>query len=122
MEFSIEKCAMLVMKSDKKHRTDRIKLQYQDKIRMLGENDVYKYFGIFEADTLKQMQMKDIMQKEYLRRTRKLLETKLSSRNLFKGINIWPAPFVRYSGPFLKWTKDELKQVDQRTRKLMTIH
>ena len=28
---------------------------------------------------------------------------------------------VRYSGPFLKWTT-ELKQMDQRTRKLMTVH
>ena len=28
---------------------------------------------------------------------------------------------IRYSGPFLKWTRDELKQIDQR-RKLMTIH
>ena len=27
---------------------------------------------------------------------------------------------VRYSGPFLKWTKEE--QMDQRTRKLMTMH
>ena len=31
-------------------------------------------------------------------------------------------PLVRYSGPFLKWTRDELKQMDQRTRKLMTMH
>ena len=30
-------------------------------------------------------------------------------------------PLVRYSGPFLKWTRDELKQMDQRTRKLMTM-
>ena len=29
---------------------------------------------------------------------------------------------VRYSGPFLKWTKDEHRQMDQRTRKLMTMH
>ena len=29
---------------------------------------------------------------------------------------------VRYSGPFLKWTRDELSQMDQRTRKLMTMH
>ena len=66
--------------------------------------------------------MKENIQKEYLRRTRKLLETKLSSRNLIKGINTWTVPLVRYSGPFLKWTRDELKQMDQRTRKLMTIH
>ena len=30
--------------------------------------------------------------------------------------------FVRNSGPFLKWTREELKQIDQRTRKLMTLH
>ena len=57
-----------------------------------------------------------------IRRTRKILETKLSSRNLIKGINTWAVPLVRYSGPFLKWTRDELKQMDQRTRKLMTMH
>ena len=66
--------------------------------------------------------MKSKIQKEYLRRTRKLLETKLNSRNLIKGINIWAVPLVRYSGPFLKWTRDELRQMDQRTRKLMTMH
>ena len=75
-----------------------------------------------EADTIKQVEMKDKIQKEYLRRTRKLLETKLSNRNLIKGINNWAVHFVRYSGPFLKWTRDELKQMDQRTRKLMTMH
>ena len=75
-----------------------------------------------EADTIKQVQMKDMIRKEYLRRTRKLLETKLSSRNLIKEINTWAGPLVRYSGSFLKWTRDELKQMDQRTRKLMTMH
>ena len=68
------------------------------------------------------MEIKDKIQKEYLRRTRKLLETKLSSRNLIKGINTWAVPLVRYSEPFLKWTRDELKQMDQRTKKLMTMH
>ena len=29
---------------------------------------------------------------------------------------------VRYSGQFLKWTRKELKQMDQWTRKLMTMH
>ena len=75
-----------------------------------------------EADTIKQVQMKDMIRKEYPRRTRKLLETKLSSRNLMKGINTWDVPLVRYSGPFLKWTREELKQMDQMTRKQMTMH
>ena len=66
--------------------------------------------------------MKDKIQKEYLRKTKKLLETKLSSRNLIKGINTWAVPLVKYLGPFLMWTRDELRQIDQRTRKLMTMH
>ena len=66
--------------------------------------------------------MKGKIQKEYFRRNRKLLKTKLNSRNLIKGIIIWAVSLVRYSGPFLKWTIDELKQMDQRRRKLMTMH
>ena len=121
LEFGIEKCAMLVMKSGKRHMTDGMELPNQDKIRMLGENKTDKYLGILETDTIKQVKMKDKIQKEYLRTT-KLLETKLSRRNLIKGINTWALPLVRFSGPFLKWTRDELKQMDQRTRKLMTMH
>ena len=122
MEFGIEKCAMLVMKSGKRHMTDGMELPNHDKIRTLGENETYKYLGILEADTIKQVQMKEKIRKEYLRRTRKLLETKLSCRNLIKGINTWAESLVRYSGSFLKWTRDELKQMDQRTKILMTMH
>ena len=110
------------MKSGKRLMTDEMELPNHDRIRTLEENETYKYLGILEADTIEQEQMKDTIRKEYLRRTRKLLETKLFSRNLIKGINTWAVPLVRYSGPFLKWTREELKQMDQRTRKLMTMH
>ena len=66
--------------------------------------------------------MKEKIKKEYLRRTIKLLETKLCRRNLFEGINTWAVPIVRYSGSFLKWTWEELQQMDQKTRKLMIMH
>ena len=122
MEFGIEKCAMLIMKSGKRHLTNGMELPNQDKIKTLAEKETYKYLGILEADTIKQVEMKEKIQKEYFRRARKLLETKLNSRNLIKGINAWTVPLVRYSGLFLKWTRDELKQADQRKRKLMTMH
>ena len=114
--------AMLIIISGQRRMTDGMELPTQDKIRTLGENETYKYLGILEADTIKQVEMKDKIRKEYLRRTRKLLEIKLSRRNLIKGINTWAVPLVRYSGPFLKWTRDELKWMVQRTRKLMTMH
>ena len=90
-----------------------IELTNQEKIRTLAENETYTYLGILEADTIKQVEMKNKIQKEYLR-TGKLLETKLSSRNLLKGIDTWAVPLIKYSVPFLR---DELKQMDQRTKK-----
>ena len=92
MEFGIEKCVMLVMKNGKRHKIDGMELPNYDKIRTLEENETYKYLGILDADTIKQVQIKDTIQKEYLRRTRKLLETKLSSRNFIKGMNTWTVP------------------------------
>ncbi len=77
------------MKSGKRYLTDGIELPNQDKIRTLAENETYKYYGILEANTIKQVEMKNNIQKEYLRRTRKLLETKLSQkryrRNKYPG-------------------------------------
>ena len=90
------------------HTTEGIELPNEDMIRTLGEIDADKYLEILEADTIKQVQMKDKIQKEYLRRTRKLLNTKLSCRNFIKGINTWAVILVRYAGPSLKvhkrWT------------------
>ena len=108
--------------NEKWHLTDGIELLNQDKIRTLGEKETYKYLSILEADTIKQVKMKEIIEKEYLRRNKKLLETKLNTRNLIKGKNSWAVALIRYLGPFLKWPREELKQMDQRSRKLMTMH
>ena len=72
MEFGIEKCAMLVMKSGKRYMTDGMELPNHDKIRTLGEKETYKYLRILKPDTINQMEM---IRKEYFRRTRKVLET-----------------------------------------------
>ena len=61
--------------------------------------------------------MKEKIRKEYFRRTRKLY-----NRNLIQEINTWVVPLVRYSGPFLKWTSQELQQMNKKTRKVMTMH
>ena len=86
--------------SGRRHMTDGMELPNQDKIRTLEKNETYKYLGILEADTIKQVEMKNKIQKEYLRRTRKLLETKLSVRNLIKGINTLAVPSLYILDPF----------------------
>ena len=59
MEFSIEKCAMLIMKRGKRETTERIELANQESIKILGEKENYKYFGILKVDTIKQWEIKD---------------------------------------------------------------
>ena len=55
----IEKCALLVMKSGKRHMTGGMELQNQVIINTLGEKETYKYLMILEADTIKQEEMKE---------------------------------------------------------------
>ena len=102
MEFSIEN-----KESGKQYMTEGIEPSNQDKIRTLREKETYRYLGILEADTSKQVETKGKIFKKYLRRMRKLLEAKLNRRNLIKGIHIWAIPLVRYSGHFLKWTREQ---------------
>ena len=45
IEFGIEKCAMLVMKSGKRHLTDGVELPNQNKIRTLGKKGSVQIFG-----------------------------------------------------------------------------
>ena len=54
MEFGIEKCAMLEMKSGKRHMARGVELPNLVVIRTLREKDTYKYMRILEADTIKQ--------------------------------------------------------------------
>ena len=42
MEFDIEKCAMILIKSGKRYLTDEMELPNQDKIGTLGEKETYK--------------------------------------------------------------------------------
>ena len=54
-----EKCAVLVMKSGKRHLTEEMELPNQDKIKTLGEMKTFKCLGILEPDTIKHAEMKE---------------------------------------------------------------
>ena len=118
MESDIEKCTMLIMKSGKQLMTAGIELPNKENVRRKGKLQIFGNIGSEHHQTCGDKR-KNL--KEYLRRTKKLLQTKLHGRNLIKVINTWTVPLVRCSGPFLKWIREELQQMDQRTGKLMTM-
>ena len=89
MDFGLQKCAMLIMRSRKRQMTEGIELLNQEKIRPFGEKETYKWLGKLEANTIKQAEMKEKFKNKHFWITGKLFKTKIYSRNLIKGINTW---------------------------------
>ena len=106
---------MKIRKSGKQHLTDGTELPNQANVRTLGEKETYKYFGILETGTIKQVEMKENIMKEFLRRTRNFLKTKLRCRNLIKGINNWVVLSLDIRDHF--WSGPEKNAI-----KLMTMY
>ena len=82
----------------------------------------YKYLGILEAGDIMHTEMKNKIKKEYYRRVRQQASSKLNGGNTIRAINSRAVSLVRYSAGTLKWTKDELKAMDRKTRKIMTMN
>ena len=105
MEFGIEKCAMLVMEKGKIVKSVGIELPGDKVIKSLQEGESYKYLGILEADKFLEEKMKLNVLKEYIRRLRKVLKSKLNDGNLVREVNTWEISLVRYSAVFFSWRK-----------------
>ena len=122
MEFGIDKCAVIQMKRGKLESSDGLQLPDGSKVPALETKDTYKYLGILQNESVRNKQTKDIIRKEYYRRTRKILQSKLNAGNIFKAINARAVSMVRYGAGIVDWYKHELETIDRRTRKLLTLH
>ena len=101
-EFSIEECAMLIMISEKRRMTEGMELPNQEKIRTLGEKETYKYLGILEADTIKQVEMKENFFLNISGEQENFSKSNYIAGTSSKKIYTWVVSLVKYSGPFMK--------------------
>ena len=122
MEFGIEKCATLVMEKGKIVKSVGIELPDGKVIKSLQEGESYKYLGILKAYQFLEEKMKLNVSKEYIRKLRKVLKSKLNGGNLVRGVNAWAVSLLRYSVAFVSWRKSEQQAIDRKTRKLFTIY
>ena len=93
-----------------------------ERIRTLNRTENYGYLKISEANTIKEIEIKENVNYKCLRRNKKTprnqsLLQQSHQRNKHRVI-----PLVPYSGLFLKQTREECRQMDQTTKELMTIH
>ena len=121
MQFGISKCAFLIMKRGSTVKCDGISLP-DNKVMKGLEEDGYQYLAIIENDDVKHAEMKEKLKRKYFRRVRKILKSKLNAGNIIKAINASAICVIRYGADIIYWKADELKAVDRKTRKLLTIY
>ena len=61
--------------------------------------------------------MKLNVSKEYVRRLRKILKSKLNGGNLVRGVNTWAVCLLRNSAAFVNWRESELQAEDRKIGK-----
>ena len=123
MEFGIDKCAVLVLKRGKicNDNQDMI-LDDGEVIKAIDQEKPYKYLGVLECSDIKQQEMKEKIEREYFRRMRKVLRSKLNAGNMITAANTWAVSLFRYGSGIVQWNKQELQSIDRKSRKLLTIH
>lgn len=123
MKFGLDKCNVVHINSGHRTRvTGEGHILLDGKvIKQLKEGDSYKYLGIHETGKIEHSNIKDKVIKEYFKRIKKLLNTHLNSRYLFKGINSYAIPVLLYTFGIINYKKSDLNKIDVKTRKLLTI-
>ena len=121
MVFGLNKFAVLVLKRGKVVRTKGFELPDGKRMREVNL-DGYKYLGVLQFDFIMNREMKEKVKSEYIRRVKQLLRSQLNGLNVIAGMNAWAVGSITYGAGILDWTKEKLKSVDIKTRKLMTIN
>ena len=112
MTFVIDMCGVLAMNRGKEVECNGIELENGEEIGQIGKG--YKFLGILEKG--------DNIRKEYFKRLRATLKSKLNAKHVFQVINTWLVPTVRYSVGIIEWTKEEATEIDPKARKVIIMY
>ena len=89
------------MKREKVVRYERINLLNSEVMNEV-EKEGYTYLGIAELDKIKENEMKEKTIKEYKRRFRLVLKSKINRKNKLTAINAWAMAVFRYGAGILQ--------------------
>ena len=66
--------------------------------------------------------MKQNISKEYFKRLRTTLKSKSNAQHVFQVINKWMVLTVRNGVGIIEWTKEEVKEMDRKKGKIVTMY
>ena len=107
MEFGKKKCDVLVLKRGKVVSSAGVEMPDDERITKIEKNG-YKYLGILEYNKIKESKMKENFRREYLRRTKLIMKSRLNGRNKIIAINTCGVSLMRCGAGIVKWTKVNL--------------
>jgi len=91
-------------------------------IQELEQGKMYNYLGIGESEGIQHQQMKESLKQEYSRRLILVLKSELNARNKITAIGALAVPVLRYSFGIINWRTEEIKKIDRKTRKMLTMY
>ena len=104
MEFGIKKGGVLVLKRGKVKKDKSRGLNLPNgKLMKTTDGEGYKYIGILEYDKVKEKELKTEFVREYKRRIRLILISKLNGKNKIKVINSCAVAIMIYGAGVLEW-------------------
>ena len=120
MKFGGDKCAFLTIERGvRKIHGNNICVNGLE-ISELKTDDSYKYLGLDEDISYKGELNKERVAKEYFTRIRKIWNSELYAKNKVQAHNVFAVPVLTGTFGVLDWTKDEISNIDIKTRKLLT--
>ena len=122
MTFGTDKCAYSYVERGKKKSLGETIVMNGVEIKELKEEERYTHLGIDESVSMDGELTKEKVRNEYLRRVKKIWKSELNARNKVTAHNCFAVSVFRATVGICDWTKEDLTQLDIRTRKLMTMN
>ena len=109
MTFGLAKCGCLIVNRGKVKSTCGISLP-EGQIDDIDES--YKYLGILQSFSNNNEEVRCKATSEYRNRVRRVLRSKLPSKNKVTAINTFAVPVIRYPAAVVTWRREDLKETD----------
>ena len=112
---------MYIEKGKKKSLGEKLTVNEME-LDELENGDLYKYLGPDESVGYNNALNKEKVTKEFFRRIRKIWSSELYNNNKATARNAFAITYyITPTFGILNWTKDELENIDVKTRKILTI-
>ena len=82
----------------------------------------YKYLGVLQLGSIMNIETKEKVKSKYIRRVKKLLRSQLNEGNVIARMSASGVGIIRYGAEVLDRKKEELKSIDRKTKKLVTMN